>query len=46
VLKAAGRHPSVILELWPPYQEDIETTVRLERDWLEAGVRYLCDLFA
>ena len=39
--REAGRQPSVVLELWPPYQGDITSTVRLEQNWLEAGVQHL-----
>jgi sugar phosphate isomerase/epimerase len=43
----AAHHPeaSVILELWPPFDGDAESTATLERDWLARGVAYLRTLF-
>jgi 3-oxoisoapionate decarboxylase len=32
---------SVILEQWPPWQESIEATVRMEQEWAAQGVEYL-----
>jgi sugar phosphate isomerase/epimerase len=44
ILEQHGRTPGVILELWPPYQGNVETTVELERTWLKEGASYLARL--
>ncbi|HML49532.1 MAG TPA: TIM barrel protein, partial [Clostridia bacterium] len=36
-----GRDLSYIVELWTPWQGDIEATCRLEREWAERSVAYL-----
>jgi 3-oxoisoapionate decarboxylase len=36
-----GRAPNVILELWPPPEDDLEATVRKEAAWAEASMAYL-----
>lgn len=36
-----GRDLSYVIELWTPWQGDIEATCRLERDWAERSVAYL-----
>jgi hypothetical protein len=33
--------PSVIIELWPPLQDDIEKTVELENKWATESVASL-----
>jgi sugar phosphate isomerase/epimerase len=43
-LEQHGQRPNVILELWPPYQGDVESTAELERRWLREGAAYLADL--
>jgi sugar phosphate isomerase/epimerase len=43
-LQRHGRAPGVILELWPPYQGDVESTIELERRWLREGTVYLAGL--
>ena len=40
-LKAAGSAANAILELWPPPQADLETTIALEQAWAEESIRYL-----
>lgn len=40
-LKAAGRDPNAILELWVPPVPTIEQTIATEQEWAEASVRYL-----
>ncbi|MBN1444305.1 MAG: sugar phosphate isomerase/epimerase [Planctomycetes bacterium] len=40
-LRACGRDPSAILELWTPPAETPEETVRREREWAEESIRYL-----
>ena len=42
---ANGRRVTVVLELWPPFEESVERTVRIERLWLEESLRYLMPLF-
>lgn len=32
---------SVIIEHWPPFQRDIEVTIRCEQEWLEQSLRFL-----
>lgn len=39
-----GKRATAILELWTPYQDSIEETVRLERQWLEQSLAYLAGL--
>jgi sugar phosphate isomerase/epimerase len=41
-LDAMGYARSVILELWPPPQESLDASMRLEREWVRESVRYLC----
>ena len=36
--------PSVIIELWPPFQENIETTLLLEDKWLIESVEHMRSL--
>jgi len=40
-LKSNNMFPSVIIELWPPLQEDIDKTVALENDWVTESVSNL-----
>ena len=40
-LKSNNMFPSVIIELWPPLQEDIDKTVALENDWATESVTNL-----
>ena len=40
-LKSNNMFPSVIIELWPPLQEDIEKTIELENDWAKQSVSNL-----
>jgi sugar phosphate isomerase/epimerase len=40
-LRAAGRDPNAILELWVPRQETLDETIALERSWVDASVSYL-----
>ena len=42
VLKQNPR-ASVVIELWTPWQGDIEQTARLERDWLEQSGRTVAE---
>lgn len=43
---AAGNGVSVILEHWPPFQGDIESTVVSEERWLTTSVSYLRGLLS
>lgn len=43
-LRANGRDFNVILELWPPLDRDIESTIHLERAWCQQSVSYLKEL--
>lgn len=40
-LRAAGRDPNAIVELWPPFTGDLAATIRLEEDWARASVAFL-----
>lgn len=41
-LRRQGRDQiSVIIEHWPPFQTDIEDTIRLEEQWLEESIDFL-----
>jgi hypothetical protein len=39
-LRARGRDPNAILELWPP-EADVAAAVAKEESWAAEGVRYL-----
>jgi len=41
LLKAAGRSPNAILELWTPEQATLAETIALERRWAEESISYL-----
>ena len=40
-LNAAGANPNAILELWPPEQMQLESTIALEHAWAKESVQYL-----
>lgn len=40
-LKSNNMYPSVIIELWPPLQEDIQKTIELENNWATESVSNL-----
>lgn len=40
-VRAGGRHPNAILELWTPYSHSVGRTVALERSWFEQSLQYL-----
>jgi len=40
-LAELGRWPNVILELWPPPEDDLEATIRKEAAWAEESMPYL-----
>jgi len=40
-LAELGRAPNVILELWPPPEDDLEATIRKEAAWAEESMPYL-----
>ncbi len=40
-VRASGRRPNAILELWPPYRGTVEETVALEREWFRVSMDYL-----
>lgn len=46
VLRAHGRDPNAIIELWPPEQPTLEETIALERRWVERSVAYMRGLLA
>jgi sugar phosphate isomerase/epimerase len=41
LLRAAGRSPNAILELWPPRQSTVEETVALEQRWAVESIEFL-----
>lgn len=43
-LRAFGRDPNAILELWTPPGETLEATIAREAEWAEDSVRYLRSL--
>jgi sugar phosphate isomerase/epimerase len=45
-LRAMGRDPNAILELWVPPEEDVERTVAKELDWARRSLAYLRPFFA
>ena len=44
-IRMLGRAPTCILELWTPYQGEMETTIGLEQRWTEKSLAYLKPLF-
>lgn len=40
-LEANGMNPSIIVELWPPFTENIQETMLLEDDWVRQSVDYM-----
>lgn len=43
-LKTTGRDFNAILELWPPFEDDIQTTVNKEDNWAKQSIEYLRQL--
>lgn len=43
-IRAAGKQPNAVLELWPPYQGSVEDTIALEREWFRQSADYLLSL--
>jgi sugar phosphate isomerase/epimerase len=43
-LRALGRDPNAILELWTPPEPALQTTIAKEAEWASASVRYLREL--
>lgn len=41
ILNRNNRSFNMILELWPPYQNDVETTIRNEAEWVTRSITYL-----
>jgi sugar phosphate isomerase/epimerase len=41
LLRAAGRSPNAILELWPPRQSTVEETVAFEQRWAVESIEFL-----
>jgi len=44
-LRGFGIDHTTIIELWPPWQGDIETTVRMENEWVAESVEFMRNLF-
>jgi sugar phosphate isomerase/epimerase len=36
-----GHRPSVIVELWPPFQANLEATIAMEDDWVRQSVEFM-----
>ncbi|MDZ7608599.1 MAG: sugar phosphate isomerase/epimerase family protein [Cyclobacteriaceae bacterium] len=45
MLESIGRCHSMILELWPPPEADIESTIKKEHEWVQESARYLFEHF-
>jgi hypothetical protein len=43
-LRALGRDPNAILELWTPPGTTLEETIAREGEWAEESIRYLRSL--
>jgi len=43
-VRASGRRPNAILELWPPFRGTVDETVALEREWFRQSLDYLLAL--
>jgi sugar phosphate isomerase/epimerase len=43
-LRAAGRDPNAILELWPAPEANVQSTISKEQEWTRESVRYLRNL--
>jgi 3-oxoisoapionate decarboxylase len=46
LLRANGRDPNAIIELWPPAAPDLERTIAREREWAEQSVAYMRQFIA
>jgi 3-oxoisoapionate decarboxylase len=44
-LQLAGSVPNPILELWPPEQNQLESTIALEESWAKESIQYLRQYF-
>ena len=40
-LKEHGRDPNAILELWTPFTENLDKTIKLEEEWAQRSIDYL-----
>ncbi len=40
-IQAANKSPNAILELWTPFTDSVEETIRLEQDWADQSIAYL-----
>lgn len=45
-LKLRNLYPSVIIELWPPFQENLDQTIKLEIEWMKESVNYMRDVLS
>jgi sugar phosphate isomerase/epimerase len=45
-MRASGRDPNAIIELWPPPEPDVSMTIRKEAQWAEQSVRYMRTLIS
>jgi sugar phosphate isomerase/epimerase len=41
LLREMGRNPNAILELWTPFEESVEETVKKEDEWAADRLKYL-----
>ncbi|MDF2923813.1 MAG: hypothetical protein K0R57_2727 [Paenibacillaceae bacterium] len=41
IIRELGRTPTAILELWTPYTNTMEETIRMEREWYARSMDYL-----
>lgn len=40
-IQSFNLYPSVIFELWPPLQETLNETIKLENDWVKQSVKFM-----
>jgi sugar phosphate isomerase/epimerase len=44
-IRQTGTEHTTILELWPPWQGDIASTIKMEEDWVAESVKYMQKLY-
>jgi L-ribulose-5-phosphate 3-epimerase UlaE len=44
-LQMYGKTGSIILELWPPPEDTIQSTIEKEKQWVDESIAYLNSLF-
>lgn len=41
LMSEKGQQPTAILELWTPYMDSVEETIKLEQAWFKQSMAYL-----